>query len=130
MSMSLAVASGTVPAPAPAPAPARVRRRLRAVLHGGSIAALLAAPLLLHLQLLALKASGIQMTKPDGGGVISALINTLQANWMWLVITGVGFLLALVFGLLMFGWQRAPDHVIRIAGGLAGIIVVAPAILK
>jgi multidrug transporter EmrE-like cation transporter len=57
-------------------------------------------------------------------------VSTLQANWEWLILTGIGLALAIVFGLVIFGSQRAPEHVFRIAGGIIGIVVVIPAVLK
>jgi hypothetical protein len=81
-------------------------------------------------QLWALKAAGLNIAEPDGGGAISGIINTLQANWEWLILTGIGLALSIVFGLVVFGSQRAPEHAFRIAGGIIGIVVVIPAVLK
>jgi hypothetical protein len=90
-------------------------------------AAVTATLVTLHLE--ALKAAGLNVAKPVGGTVLATLINTLQANWNWLLITGVGLIIAVIAGLVMFGSQRAPEHVFRIAGGLALLIVVGPAVL-
>ena len=35
----------------------------------------------------------------------------------------------IVAGLMVFGSQRAPEHVFRIAGGIMLILVVIPAVL-
>ena len=128
MSTSLAVARPAVGAGASPLSRGQLRSVLRAaivVVVAGAVTAVA-----LHLHLWALQAAGIQMTKPQGGDEIQTLIGTLQANWMWLVVTGAGFLAVLVFGLYMFGWQRAPEAIIRFGGGVAGILVIAPAILK
>lgn len=85
---------------------------------------------LASLQLWALKAAGLNIAEPAGGGAISGIITTLQANWEWLILTGIGLALSIVFGLVVFGSQRAPEHVFRIAGGIIGIVVVIPAVLK
>jgi len=37
--------------------------------------------------------------------------------------------LVLVIGLLIFGSQRAPDHLFRVIGGVMGLLIVVPAIL-
>jgi hypothetical protein len=81
-------------------------------------------------ELWALKAAGLNIVKPEGGDAISQIVGQLQANWEWLIMTGIGLALAIVFGLVIFGSQRAPEHVFRIVGGIIGLIVVIPAILK
>jgi multidrug transporter EmrE-like cation transporter len=45
-------------------------------------------------------------------------------------MTGVGLAMMIVVGLVIFGSQRAPEHVFRIAGGIVGILVIIPAVLK
>lgn len=80
-------------------------------------------------ELAALKAAGLTGQMPVGGAVIQHLISTLQQNWIWLVVTGVSLALFLVFGLMALGSQRAPDYAVRIGAGVAGILIVAPAIL-
>ncbi len=40
-----------------------------------------------------------------------------------------GLALMIVAGLMIFGSQRAPEHVFRIAGGIMLILVVIPAVL-
>ena len=128
MSTSIAIARPAVPATAFPVSRGQLASLLRAAIVVVVAGAVLAVALQLHLR--ALQAAGIQMTKPQGGDEIQTLISTLQANWMWLVVTGAGFLAVLVFGLYMFGWQRAPEAIIRFGGGVAGILVIAPAILK
>jgi hypothetical protein len=61
--------------------------------------------------------------------VIQGLISTLQSNWEWLIATGVGLVLVVVAGLMMFGSPRAPDHLFRVIAGVLMILVVIPAIL-
>jgi len=80
-------------------------------------------------ELAALKAAGFTGQVPAGGTVIQGLISTLQSNWEWLIATGVGLVLVVVAGLMMFGSQRAPDHLFRVIGGIMLILVVIPAIL-
>jgi type IV secretory pathway VirB2 component (pilin) len=77
----------------------------------------------------ALKAAGFTGKVPVGGKVIQGLISTLQSNWEWLIATGVGLVLIVVAGLMMFGSQRAPDHVFRVIAGVLMILVVIPAVL-
>ena len=76
-----------------------------------------------------LKAAGFTGQVPVGGKVIQGLISTLQSNWEWLIATGVGLVLVVVAGLMMFGSQRAPDHLFRVITGVLMILVVIPAIL-
>ncbi len=80
-------------------------------------------------ELAALKAAGFTGQVPAGGKVIQGLISTLQSNWEWLIATGVGLVLVVVAGLMMFGSQRAPDHLFRVITGVLLILVVIPAIL-
>jgi hypothetical protein len=80
-------------------------------------------------ELAALKAAGFTGQVPVGGKVIKDLIGTLQSNWEWLIATGVGLVLVIVAGLMMFGSQRAPDHLFRVIAGVLMILVVIPAIL-
>jgi magnesium-transporting ATPase (P-type) len=80
-------------------------------------------------ELAALKAAGLTGTAPSGSGVIRQLISTLTSNWEWLIGTGVGLVLMLIAGLMMFGSQRAPDHLFRVIGGIMLILIVIPAVL-
>ena len=80
-------------------------------------------------ELAALKAAGFTGQVPVGGKVIQGLISTLQSNWEWLIATGVGLVLVVVAGLMMFGSQRAPDHLFRVITGVLMILVVIPALL-
>jgi hypothetical protein len=79
--------------------------------------------------LAALKAAGLTGTAPSGSGAITQLIATLTSNWEWLIGTGVGLVLVLIAGMMMFGSQRAPDHLFRVIGGIMLILVVIPAVL-
>jgi hypothetical protein len=81
-------------------------------------------------QLSALKAAGLTGTAPgQGASEFKQLVATLQSNAVWLIATGLALAFTLVAGLLIIGSQRAPDHVFRMAGGIAVILVVIPAIL-
>jgi hypothetical protein len=79
--------------------------------------------------LAALKAAGLKGAMPVGGQAISGLISTLQSNWEWLIATGVGLVLILLAGLMIFGSIRATDHLFRVVGGIMLILVVIPAVL-
>ncbi len=81
------------------------------------------------LQLSALRAAGLNGTAPPHAGQFKALINTLTNNWTWLIATGIGLVLVLVVGLLIFGSMRAPEHLFRVIGGVMALLVVVPAIL-
>jgi len=80
-------------------------------------------------QLAALRAAGLNGTAPAGASAFKQLISTLTSNWEWLIATGIGLALMIVAGLMIFGSQRAPEHVFRIAGGIMLILVVIPAAL-
>jgi len=77
----------------------------------------------------ALKAAGLTGTAPSGSGAITQLVATLTSNWEWLIGTGVGLVLMLIAGLMMFGSQRAPDHLFRVIGAIMLILIVIPAVL-
>ncbi len=80
-------------------------------------------------RLAALKAAGFTGSAPKGSGVIKQLVSTLTSNWEWLIATGLGLVLVLIAGLVIFGSQRAPDHLFRAIGGVMLILVVIPAVL-
>jgi hypothetical protein len=100
------------------------RSWIRAIRVSAALAALYAAG-----ELAALKAAGFTGQVPVGGKVIKSLVGTLQSNWEWLIATGVGLVLVVVAGLMMFGSQRAPDHLFRVIAGVLLILVVIPAVL-
>jgi hypothetical protein len=80
-------------------------------------------------ELCALKAAGLKGVAPKGSGAIDGLIRTLTNNWEWLIATGVGLVLIILAGLMVFGSQRAPDHLFRVIGGIMLILIVIPAVL-
>jgi hypothetical protein len=80
-------------------------------------------------RLAALKAAGLTGTAPSGSSAITQLVATLTSNWEWLIGTGVGLILMLIAGLMMFGSQRAPDHLFRVIGAIMLILIVIPAVL-
>jgi hypothetical protein len=80
-------------------------------------------------ELAALRAAGLSGAMPTGGRAIEGLIRTLQSNWEWLIATGVGLVLVLLAGLMIFGSIRATDHLFRVIGGIMLILVVIPAVL-
>ena len=79
--------------------------------------------------LAALRVAGLNGTPPPHAGAVKALISTLTDNWKWLVATGIGLVIVLFAGMMVFGDIRAPERLFRIAGGIMIILVVAPAIL-
>lgn len=87
------------------------------------VAAITAIPLA------ALRAAGLNGVAPPHAAEFQRLITTLTDNWMWLIATGIGLVLVLVLGLLIFGSQRAPDHLFRVIGGVMALLIVVPAIL-
>ncbi len=95
-----------------------------------AIAAIAAAVTVDGVQLCALKAAGINVVTPGGGGAFTQLVATLEGNLDWLIVTVVGLVLTAVVALLLFGSQRAPDHVFRILAAIALLVVGIPAILK
>ena len=102
----------------------RLRRSwIRAIRVSAALAALYASG-----ELAALKAAGFTGQVPVGGKVIKSLVGTLQSNWEWLIASGVSLVLV-VAGLMMFGSQRAPDHLFRVIAGVLMILVVIPAVL-
>jgi hypothetical protein len=81
-------------------------------------------------ELAALQAAGLKGIAPAGGDVVTQLVGTLQSNWEWLIGTGVGLVMVIIAGLMIFGSQRAPDHLARVISGILLILVVIPAVLK
>lgn len=80
-------------------------------------------------QLAALRAAGLNGTAPPHSSEFKHLIGTLTSNWTWLIATGISLVLVLVVGLLIFGSQRAPEHLFRVIGGVMALLIVVPAIL-
>ena len=92
-------------------------------------AALVGVAMPVAFELSALKAAGLKGVAPSGSGAIAQLIRTLTNNWEWLIATGVGLVLVLLAGLMVFGSQRAPEHLFRVVGGIMLILIVIPAVL-
>ncbi|MDQ2894098.1 MAG: hypothetical protein M3Y09_00370 [Actinomycetota bacterium] len=80
-------------------------------------------------QLAALRAAGLNGTPPPHAAQFKALISTLTDNWTWLVATGIGLVLVLLAGMMVFGDIRAPEKLFRVAGGIIVILVLIPAVL-
>lgn len=95
----------------------------------GALAGALSLAAVVTVQLAALRAAGLNGTAPPHASQFKSLINTLTSNWTWLIATGISLVLVLVVGLLIFGSQRAPDHLFRVIGGVMALLVVVPAIL-
>ena len=81
------------------------------------------------MQVAALRGAGFNGTAPPRAAAVKQLISTLTDNWKWLISTGTGLMLVLIAGLMVFGSQRAPDHMFRVIGGIIVILVVIPAVL-
>ncbi len=79
--------------------------------------------------LAALRGAGINGTAPPSAAAFKKLISTLTDNAKWAIMTGVSLILVLVVALLMLGSQRAPDHIGRVMGAIAALLVVIPAVL-
>ena len=77
----------------------------------------------------ALRAAGMNGTPPPHAAQFRALIGTLTDNWTWLVATGIGLVLVLLAGMMVFGDIRAPEKLFRVAGGIVVILVLIPAVL-
>jgi hypothetical protein len=95
------------------------------LVRGAAALALLSA----GCELAALRAAGLSGEMPVGGKAIQGLVSTLQSNWEWLIATGVGLVLVLLAGMMIFGSMRAADHLFRVIGGIMLILVVIPAVL-
>jgi hypothetical protein len=80
-------------------------------------------------QLAALRAAGMNGTPPPHAAQFRALIGALTDNWTWLVSTGIGLVLVLLAGMMVFGDIRAPEKLFRVAGGIVVILVLIPAVL-
>jgi hypothetical protein len=96
------------------------------------VAALFVAVLLIlvvSVRLEALRGAGFNGAAPPDAAAVRHLISTLTDNWKWLISTGTGLVLVLIAGLMVFGSQRAPDHMFRVVGGIIVILVVIPAVL-
>jgi hypothetical protein len=106
-----------------------VARRTITVLLIAGTAVLLFAVLEPHLELDALKAAGLMKAVPAGGGVWQQMLSSLQSDAEWFIGTGIGLMVVLVSGMLVFGSQRAPDHFFRIGAGVAGILILLPAVM-
>jgi hypothetical protein len=106
------------------------RRSARVVLHVfRAMSALGACSVPACCGLAALKAAGLMGTVPPGGALFESLIRTLQQDAEWFIATGIGLGIILISGLMAFGSQRAPEYFFRVAFGIAGILILAPAVM-
>src|ERR1039458_6298739 len=80
-------------------------------------------------QLAGLRAAGMNGTPPPHAAQFEQLMGTLTDNWTWLVATGIGLVLVLLAGMMVFGDIRAPEKLFRVAGGILVILVLIPAVL-
>ena len=93
------------------------------------VLATISSSLALTAQVAALRAAGLVGTPPPHAAQFKALIGTLTDNWTWLVATGIGLVLVLLAGMMVFGDIRAPEKLFRVAGGIIVILVLIPAVL-
>ena len=79
--------------------------------------------------LAALKASGLTGVAPNHAHGFAVLISSLTNNWIWLIITGLGMILAIIAGLMIAGSRQAPDWLFKVIGGIIVVLVAIPAVL-
>ena len=94
-----------------------------------ALVSIVCLPVAVTFQLAALRAAGMNGTPPPHAAQFRALIGTLTDNWTWLVATGIGLVLVLLAGMMVFGDIRAPEKLFRVAGGIVVILVLIPAVL-
>jgi hypothetical protein len=99
------------------------------LVRAGRLLPAISVSLILGARLAALKAAGLNGTAPPHAAEFRQLIGTLTDNWTWLVATGMGLVLILLGGMMVFGDIRAPERLFRVAGGVMVILVVIPAVL-
>jgi hypothetical protein len=88
-----------------------------------------AAALVAAGELAALRAAGLNGTPPPHAGTIQNFINTLTNNWIWLLVTGLSLIGAVLAGLLIWGSKTAPDWLFKVIAGILVILVGMPALL-
>ena len=99
------------------------------LVRAGRLLPAISVSLILGARLGALKAAGLNGTAPPHAAEFRQLISTLTDNWTWLVATGMGLVLILLGGMMVFGDIRAPERLFRVAGGVMVILIVIPAVL-
>jgi len=80
-------------------------------------------------ELAALRAAGLNGTPPPHAAAIQTFISTLTNNWIWLVVTGLSLIIAILAGMLVMGSRTAPDWLFKVMGGILIILVGVPALL-
>lgn len=77
----------------------------------------------------ALAASGVQGVMPRGADPIKKILDALNANMLWLIITCASTAITIGGVLMALGHSRAQDHLIRIGGGIGIALFLAPAVV-
>ena len=93
-------------------------------------AAALALALCGTTQLSALRAAGLNGAAPPNAPAFRALVSTLTNNTHWLIFTGLGLSLAVVFAAVAFGSRRALEHLFGIVLAIMALLVGVPALLS
>ncbi|HMS71416.1 MAG TPA: hypothetical protein PKB03_00130 [Baekduia sp.] len=77
----------------------------------------------------ALAGSGVTGKMPKGAESIKKILDALNDNMLWLVITCASTAITLGGVLMALGHSRAQDHLIRIGGGIGIALFLAPAVV-
>lgn len=77
----------------------------------------------------ALAASGVTGTMPKGADSIKKILDSLNDNMLWLIITCASTAITIGGVLMALGHSRAQDHLIRIGGGIGIALFLAPAVV-
>lgn len=77
----------------------------------------------------ALRAAGLNGSRPRGGGAFRSLVSELTDNAEWLILTALGLFLTAAAGALIFGVRSAPDWLFKAGLGLLLLVVGVPAVL-
>jgi len=77
----------------------------------------------------ALSGSGVTGKMPKDAGSIAKILDALNENMIWLIVTCVSTAITLGGVLMALGHSRAQDHLIRIGGGIGVALFLAPAIV-
>lgn len=100
-----------------------------AALAAATLALALAALLAASGQLDALAASGVTGTMPKGADSIAKILDALNKNMLWLIVTCASTAITVGGVLMALGHSRAQDHLIRIGGGIGIALFLAPAVV-
>lgn len=74
-----------------------------------------------------LKSAGLTGTPPPNAGAFEKFVDQMAENAVWIIGTAAFLALVVVGGLFFFGHTRAQDIAMKIAAGVA-IVILAPGI--